>query len=260
MAAPYQLSFQLYSTRNFPPQEAVLAELARIGYDAVEPWLPDFGDDPKAFRRRIDDAGLACLGFHMPFKGLVNEPQRFIDIAHTIGARLMIPPTIVADERPTEADGWRRIGDALRKGGEAAKAEGLQVVWHNHAFDFATLPDGSRPIDLMLGTAGDIVGFEIDFAWITRAECDPVTELKRFAPRIAAIQVKDTAPLGTVEEGGWAATGDGIVDWASLFPLFGTTPADHLVVEHDNPADWQRVAQRSYDFMIAMGARGTGTA
>ena len=57
--------------------------------------------------------------------------------------------------------------------------------------------------------------------------------------------MKDTAPLGTDEEGGWAATGHGIIDWASLAPLFAGTPADHIVAEHDNPSDWQRFARRS---------------
>src|SRR5262245_25658207 len=51
-SAPFKMSFQLYTTRNFPPQEAVLETLAKIGYQSVEPWLPDYGDDPKAFRKR----------------------------------------------------------------------------------------------------------------------------------------------------------------------------------------------------------------
>ncbi|RWX14970.1 hypothetical protein ELH27_37285 [Rhizobium leguminosarum] len=71
-----------------------------------------------------------------------------------------------------------------------------------------------------------------------------------------AIQVKDTHALGTIAEGGWAAMGDGIVDWKSLWPLFDTTPADHLVVEHDEPEGWRRIAQRSYDYLVACGARG----
>ena len=47
----------------------------------------------------------------------------------------------------------------------------------------------------------------------------------------------------------WAATGDGVVDWPTLDPLFATTPADHLVVEHDEPADWRNIAQRSIDYL-----------
>lgn len=252
----YKLSFQLYSTRNFPPQDDVLEGLAAMGYDAVEPWLPDFATDAKGFRKRIDNAGLECLGFHMPLKGLIEEPMRYIDIAHTLGdSPLMIPPYVVPEERPFEADGWRRIGEQLAKGAELAQANNLRVAWHNHDFEYRPLDDGSRPIDLMLEAAGENVGFEIDFAWVTRAWANPYAELKKYAPRILAIQLKDTAPPGTSSEGGWTPPGDGIVDWDALWPLFATTPADHLVVEHDNPADWRRVAQRAHDFVVSKGAK-----
>jgi sugar phosphate isomerase/epimerase len=122
------------------------------------------------------------------------------------------------------------------------------VAWHNHDFEFASLEDGSRPIDHILGADGSVL-FEIDCGWITRAGADPADELRRFAGQIVAIQMKDLAPTGTQAEDGWAATGDGVIDWPALAPLFEATAADQLVVEHDNPADWQRVARRSIDYI-----------
>lgn len=251
MSHPFKIAFQLYTARNDPPQEAVLAGLAEIGYHAVEAWLPDYGDDPVAFRRRLDDAGLLCMGFHMPFQGLVEEPDRFFDIADTIGRQpILIPPFLLPHERPSDIDGWRRIGDQLREGAERARERGLRVAWHNHEFEFRLLPDGSRPIDHMLAAGGELVGFEIDFAWVTRGWADPVAELRKFASRIISIQIKDTAPAGTLDnQNGWRATGDGIIDWRTLWPLFDQTPAEYVVVEHDRPADWRLVAQRSYDFV-----------
>jgi len=252
---PSKLAYQLYSARNFPPQETVLEGLKSIGYDAVEAWLPDYGDDPKAFRKRLDDAGLICMGIHMPFAGLIEEPQRFVDIAETLGNKpLLIPPFLLPHERPNDADGWKRIGSALATGAEAVAPNGLQVAWHNHEFEFRLLPDASRPIDHILA-AGDDFGFEIDFAWVARGWADPLDELKKFASRITAIQLKDTAPPGTIDdENGWRATGDGVVDWKALWPHFSATKADYLVVEHDRPVDWRLVAQRSYDFARRMQA------
>ncbi|MGO8658655.1 sugar phosphate isomerase/epimerase, partial [Rhizobium ruizarguesonis] len=77
---------------------------------------------------------------------------------------------------------------------------GLKVAWHNHDFEFFALADGSRPIDHIFDGGGDAVWFEIDCGWITRAGADPAAELKRFADRIIAIQMKDMAPKGTVTE------------------------------------------------------------
>jgi sugar phosphate isomerase/epimerase len=74
---------------------------------------------------------------------------------------------------------------------------------------------------------------------------------------MTAIQVKDTQPAGITEEGGWAATGDGVVDWPALYPLFAATPADHLVVEHDEPADWRNIARRSIDYLRKLHANAS---
>lgn len=245
----YKISYQLYSSRNFPPLEAQLPILKAMGYDAVEPWLPAYEASPANFRRAIDDAGLACIGFHMPLSGLTGETQRFIDIAHTIGAKLLIPPWIPPEERDPNPDGWKRLGEALATGAQSVRSAGLRVAWHNHDFEYQTLSDGSRPIDHLLDAAGPLVGFEIDCGWITRGGADPAEELVRYADRIWAIQTKDTAPPGTREDDGWTATGDGTIDWQALWPLFRKTIADHIVVEHDNPSDWKRFAQRSFDYL-----------
>src|SRR5882757_2395993 len=183
----YPVSFQLYSARHFPPLEAQLDWLAQCGYDAVEPWLPAYGDAAARFRRQIDAAGLACSGFHMPLAGLVNEPRRFFDYAHAMGTDTLIPPYLAPEERSITADGWRRVGEQLAEGAAAAKAEGLKVAWHNHDFEYRKLEDGNRPIDLMLDAAGPGVDFEIDIGWVTRGWADPAQELAKYADRITAI-------------------------------------------------------------------------
>jgi sugar phosphate isomerase/epimerase len=251
MAARYPIAYQLYSSRNFPPLEAQLPELKAMGYDAIEPWLPAYEADPKAFRRALDDAGLACYGFHMPLFGLTDEPNRYIDIALTLGACYMIPPFVAEEGRRPTGDFWKGIGAKLAQGAEAAAPHGLKVLWHNHAFEYEPLPDGSRPIDHIL--AAPDVYFEIDCGWIARGGVDPAAELTRYAGRILVIQTKDPTPAGNLAEDGWAATGDGIIGWADLAPLFRATTAHHLCTEHDNPSDWRRFAQRSIDHLRAIG-------
>ncbi|WEK05975.1 MAG: sugar phosphate isomerase/epimerase [Candidatus Devosia phytovorans] len=250
---PYPIAYQLYSSRNFPPLFDQFPKLKAMGYDAIEPWLPAYEQDAQAFRRALDDAGLRCLGFHMPLAGLVDEPQRFVEIAQTLGATYLIPPYVIVEERQPTAPYWRGLGEKLAKGAEVAGQHGLSVAWHNHDFEFIALPDGTRPIDHIFEAGGDAVKFEIDCGWIVRAGADPAAELQRFADRIVAIQTKDTAPLGTQGDDGWTATGDGIIDWAALVPLFRATKADHIVTEHDNPSEWQRFARRSIDHLKALG-------
>lgn len=247
----YPVAYQLYSSRKFPPLEAQFPALKAMGYDAIEPWLPAYENDPKAFRKALDDNGLSCIGFHMPLSGLSDEPQRYIDVALTLGARYLIPPFVAEADRQPTADFWKGIGDTLAKGAEAAAPHGLKVLWHNHAFEYEALPDGTRPIDHIL--APPEVYFEIDCGWIARAGVNPAQEIKRYADKILAIQTKDLAEQGTVAEDGWTATGDGIIDWPALVPLFRATSVDHIVTEHDNPADWQGFAKRSIDYIRQIG-------
>ena len=249
----YPIAYQLYSSRHFPPLEAQFPALKAMGYDAIEPWLPAYEADAKAFRRALDDNGLKCFGFHMPLDGLVREPQPFIDIALTLGATWMIPPYIPAEERGTTAGFWRQLGDRLAQGAAQAKPHGLKVAWHNHDFEFVPMADGTRPIDHILRADNPEVWFEIDCGWIVRAGADPAAELRRFADRIGVIQTKDTAPLGTKADDGWTATGDGIIDWAALVPLFRASKAEHLVTEHDNPSNWHQFAERSINHLRGLG-------
>jgi len=245
----YAISFQMYSSRLFPPTEPQLAYLAELGYDAVELFLPNYEADAAGFRRQLDAVGLKCSGIHMPLTGLANEPKRFFDYAHALGTDTLIPPYVPQAERRPTAAYWRSIGDILAKGAAAAKPEGLRVEWHNHDFEYVRLEDRTRPIDHLLDAAGPDVGFEIDLGWVVRGWADPAQELVRYANRITTIQLKDTAPAGTAIDDGWVPTGDGIIDWKALYPLFAATNAKVLVVEHDNPTDWKVLASRSIKYI-----------
>ncbi|WP_417271685.1 sugar phosphate isomerase/epimerase family protein [Celeribacter sp.] len=248
----YPISFQLYSAREFWPLPPQLPQLKKMGYDAVEPWLPAYENGAAALRDMIDDAGLKCFGFHMPLAGLVSEPQKYIEIAQTLGATYLIPPFVPKEERENTAGFWKKIGEQLAEGAEKAAAHGLVVAWHNHDFEYETLPDGSRPIEHILGQS-DKVAFEIDCGWVHKGGADPATELKRYAERIVAIQPKDPRADGDTREGGWAATGEGVLDWEALVSLFRATKAHHIVTEHDNPNDWRAMARTSIDELRRLG-------
>jgi sugar phosphate isomerase/epimerase len=79
-------------------------------------------------------------------------------------------------------------------------------------------------------------------------------ELSRYADRLIAVHAKDLAPAGTVAEDGWADVGAGIIDWRGIWPLIDRSKARVLVVEHDNPADWRRSAERSFAYLSSLRA------
>lgn len=243
------LSFQLYSARKFPPVDEQLPYLKEAGYDAVEPWPGAYLENPAALRRSLDAAGLGCFGMHVPLEGLEKDPDRYSDCASILGASRLIVPAVPPNSQADQPGFWTGIGRSLRAAGETFADRGLRVLWHNHDGEYARLPDGSLLIDRLFEGAGESIGFEIDCGWVVRAGADIRSELDRHRERISAIHIKDMAPDGTAEEDGWTAVGDGLIDWPSLADAIRSTNVDHLVVEHDNPADWKAFAARSAAYL-----------
>lgn len=246
------VSFQLYSSRKFP-QENQLTYLKSIGYDAVEPRSADFENDPEEFRRKLDEAGLSCFGFHVSLDDLERDPSLYADCAQAVGANKIIVPAVPKSERMAQPGFWIEVGAALRRAGELVADRNCKVLWHNHDGEYAKLTDGTLPLDRLFEGAGGRVGFEIDCGWVERAGVSLAGELARLQDRICAIHIKDISSCGLDVEDGWTAAGDGLIDWRALVGPIKELKLDHLVVEHDNPADWKKFASRSIAYLREIG-------
>ncbi|BCP51501.1 xylose isomerase [Kaistia sp. 32K] len=247
-----EIAYQLYTSRKALPLTGQFPFLKSIGYDHIEVWPGAYKEDPKGFRRALDEAGLDAPSVFIADPGEADDLQEWIAAAQILGGKTIVRPGLAPANRPAEADGWKRLAERLSKEAEIARAAGLNFAWHNHDFEFQPLADGSRPIDLIVGHSDPLVRLELDCGWVFQAGGDIETELKRFADRIIAIHAKDAAPLGTVEEDGWLAHGDGVIDWVALLPAIEASNAKLAVVEHDEPADWEYVAKRSYESLAQL--------
>lgn len=243
MSLSYPLSFQLYSSREFPPFDAQFAALAGLGYTNVEVFGPLYAD-PKSLRASLDTNGLTALSGHFDMSLLLSDPDKVIEIAKIVGIEIIVAPWIDVADRPTDAAGWKALGARLAKLQKTFAAAGLGFAWHNHDFEFRQLPDGSFPIDHILG--GNSVDLEIDVAWIVRAGVEPGPWIEKFSDRIAVVHVKDVAAEGqNAEQDGWADLGQGIVDWRGLWPAIKQSGTRLAILEHDRPGDWLRFARNS---------------
>ena len=244
----YRISFQLYSARNFPPLSAQLEHLGRIGFDAVEPFGGSCGEDPAALRAMLDGNGLTCPSAHFGLAALDEDLPKVIDTAKTLGMETVIVPAV--QERDQDVEGWKALGAKLQDHAAVLADAGLRFAWHNHAFEYVALADGSRPIEHLL--AGDNVNWEADLGWVVRANADIATELTRFQNKVVAIHVKDLAPEGVTADDGWTNVGSGTIDWPAAMTSIGKTGADLLVLEHDAPSDWLDFAEKSYAYLAGL--------
>jgi sugar phosphate isomerase/epimerase len=240
-------SYQLYSSRNFPPTLATLQMLAEMGYDGAEGFGGLYADQAglDALAAGLKQTGLKMASGHFGLDQIEDTPDWAITVAKTLGMDTVIVPWLHPDMRPTTAKGWYDLGARLQKAGRPLVDAGLRFGWHNHDFEFVTLPDGTIP-QTALFDGGPDLAWEMDVAWVVRGGADPIQWIKDHISRIIAAHVKDIAPTGkNTDEDGWADVGHGTIDWKSLLNTLRDIGVTNFVMEHDNPTDHARFARRA---------------
>lgn len=240
------VSFQLYSARNFTPWEGVLDQLAALGYTQVEGFGGVYEDTP-AFRAALDARGLAMPSGH--FFPLASFEERFdktIAAARALGmTQLYCPAPDDAYREGADATAWRDLAARLEVVAKRVQEAGLRFGWHNHHWEFMALPTGEIPMALLLEGAPSME-WEADIAWIVRGGGDPLAWIADHADRITAAHVKDIAPEGQcTDEDGWVDVGEGVMDWPAITGALRNAGVSLFVMEHDNPNDLERFARRS---------------
>lgn len=250
------ISFQMFSSRASASLEEQLKLLAELGYTDVQPFFFGVPEDMAAlddYVALLKKYKLTAKTGHFTLEVFEHSPDLVEQIAKQFGMWLVVVPWINPEDRPATAEGWKAIGARLAAYTADMKARGLTFAYHNHEFEMEQLPDGSYPIDHLLG---DTVPFEPDLAWIIVGKADPLVWLQKYTGRIPAVHVKDIAPEGQgLNEKGFADLGHGTVDWQTLWDASVKAGAQLMIVEHDLPADWQRFARRSILTVNAIGNR-----
>lgn len=244
-----QIAYQLYCSRNFPPLADTCAMLRTAGYTLVEGYGGLF-DDVDGLESSLDQHGLTMLSCHMGLDMAGENPSEAIKIAKRLGIEKVYVPFVMPDARPTDDAGWRAFGAGLADSGKAFADAGITFGWHNHDFEFVPTETGALPIDLI---AEADIALELDLGWVARAGHDPVAWIQKYAGSISSAHVKDIAPQGkAADEDGWADVGHGTLDWPAIHAALQAANVGHYVVEHDNPNDHARFAQRSLAALKAL--------
>lgn len=242
MLAPL-LSFQLWSSRKDPSLRHQLGVLADAGYDDAQPHHAQY-DDPAALRGLLDVHGLSAKSAHINYD-MLKDFAGTVAVMQALGTELVIMPWLPEELIPADRGGWEAVGREMQDFGRRFNGEGMR--WHNHHHELTALPDGSFPIEHVLG---DELLWEIDIGWCFAAGADPHVWLDRYAGRVPATHVKDIPHEGeNLEEDGQITIGRGIVDWDTLWPHCIAAGAELMVAEHDQPLDPEAFARDSIETM-----------
>ena len=244
-----EFSYQLYSSRNFPPLEDTLRMVANAGYCQVEGYGALFTDlgAANALRAAMDDTGLTMPTAHFGLDLVTERASDAVALARTLGLKAVFVPFVQPQQRPSDSAGWAAFGSTLAEASKPFLDAGLKFGWRNHEFECAALPSGEMPMDLIMQGSDDLM-VELDIAWVQVGGQIPFRWIEKYKDRILSAHIKDIAPSGECQdEDGWADVGYGVMDWPGLFRALDQTTVEYFVMEHDNPSDDTRFAKRSID-------------
>jgi len=254
---------QLYTVRDQIAKDpaATLQALARIGYTELEilqPTLPVVAPIARQLR-------LSIVAAHLDRPTATGEGlAAFITQAKAHGLRHLVVPFVPPAERPTDRAGFEQLANRLARMAQEVSAAGLQLSYHNHAFEFGQDRDGTRWLDvIMKGTAASGMKLELDVFWAAITGADPVEIIRRYSGRIALVHLKDKDPQAArslVELGvprqTFVEVGSGALDFATILAAARAAGVEHYFVEQDfTPGDPVESLKKSYTYLDGLPMR-----
>ena len=261
-----KISFQLYSYAGWQGEigtEAVLAELAEIGYKNVEPFGGSYeGRSAEEFRALLKEYKLKAPSAH----GSTAEAtfDQTLAYAKTIGQKYTgsggwAAPGINRDGSSTYAD-VLATAEAMNHLGQLSVEAGTgKHFGHNHWWEFTTLvtnPETGEQTTayevLLANTDPRYVAFQLDVYWASDAGVDVVDLLERHGDRIELLHIKDGAlPADTLGFESFPLltdVGEGDIDWAPILDA-AQGHVKYYVIERDGAPATAEFAEDSFNFL-----------
>lgn len=242
------IAAQLYTVRDRmhdPSQvEAVLARLREIGYAAVE--VAGLGADVAAnFGDLLKASGIFACAAHVGLDRLVDDLNTVTAECVSWGCEYVVIPSLPVEYH--SGSGFRRLrAEAEIIAGRLAPS-GLQLAYHNHAFELATW-GGRTGLEILFDSArGEALKAELDTYWIQHAGSDAEMWIRRLAGRCPLVHLKDAVMIEGKQR--QTAVGEGTLDWPSILRACHEAGTRWLIVEQDetvgDPLDSLAISYRN---------------
>lgn len=237
---------QLYTLRTVIESNprAVLQSLHDAGYSEVEAVRGNLGKIWDALK----ESKLKTVSLHIDTQYFTVQQEKLgpaLDDARAKGFKYVVCPYIAPQDRGG-VEVIKRLADTLNRAGQQCKAAGVQLCYHNHAFEFESVPGGGKNLldVLMESTDPSLVGLEFDIMWGAVGGADPVEILRKYKGRVPLMHVKDLGPNVTVRynekipKEAFKEAGAGVLELPRILKAGYECGTKHFFVEQDQtPGD-----------------------
>ncbi len=236
----------LYTVRDAMQDDAkgTLQAVADAGYQNVEAaGYADgkfYGMSPNEFKALLNELGLTPISSHQGSVTLDNADAMIADVKAAGFSYFVIPVPpmgLFTYDNSTKSMGMtggaENLANILNTIGEKCNKAGLQLLYHNHDFEFKKDADDIVPIDYLLEhTNPEYVNFQMDLYWVTKADADPVTYFETYPERFKMWHVKDMD-----DQGRFAPVGTGHIDFGKILANKDLSGMKYYMVEQDMTFD-----------------------
>lgn len=197
-----------------------------------------YGMEPAEFKSYLESIGLEPKSTHMGGVNLENADQQIAD-AKAAGFKYFVLPVPPMGMFRASADGMGMSGtpeelmNIINTIAEKCSAAGLELLYHNHAFELEPTSDGIVVFDYLLENSDpNHANFQMDLYWMTKAGADPIAYFEKYPGRFKSWHVKDMN-----EEGKFAPVGTGSIDFKAILAEKAKSGMEFYFVEQDNTFD-----------------------
>lgn len=226
-----RLGIQLYTLRELDePMTETVERLADTPFEGVQ-FARLHRNTARQLLPVLEETGLATAGAHVGLDTLEND---FASIRETYGpldCTEMVVPSYENEAFETK-DGAREAGNRLTKLHERITADGFDLHYHNHTFEFTELGDETA-FDAFADSTSACL--EIDTGLASHAGLDPVSLIERYADRLSLLHLTDSQPGS--DETLHVDLGEGTVDLASCVDAAQSAEVDWIIFEHGQTDD-----------------------
>jgi sugar phosphate isomerase/epimerase len=257
------IGIQLYTLRDALSKDAAgtLKKVAEAGYKQVElfgfPNCQPLIDGAKA-------AGLAINSAHFEWDSVINPKdeamsdfRKIVARAKELGIGNLVIPYLQDKVRETLAD-YKRIATNANKAAAITKEAGIQLSYHNHAFEFQPKEGGKTGYEVFIEEFSPDMQFEIDVFWVKVADKDPAELITKLSGRVSQLHLKDlkkgtkVPDFGSLPADAFKELGNGMIPMEPIIEAASKAGVKHCHVEQDQSPDPLASIKQSIDYLAKL--------
>ena len=185
------VAIQVYSVLKYAEADlrGTLTALRDMGYDGVE-FAGLYGHSAAEVRELCRELGLVPISAHVPYVDMLKDPAGVLSQYAEIGCKYVAVPYLSPEHRPGTPN-FEYVVEFIGIIAKAAKKLGIQLLYHNHDFEFIRL-DGKYALDILYDTVpAELLATELDTCWVNVGGEDPAAYIEKYSGRAPVVHLKD---------------------------------------------------------------------